>query len=213
MKHRYDLALFDEGAAGQPAEGAAGSPAGGAQEPAKAAPAAGGYSYAQAEEIASARAQKAERAALASYFKQQGLDEAQVTDAIAAYKAAQKAKAPDVDAITKERDAAVAKVAAYEQKEALAKKGVKAEFAEFVAFKALELMKTDEKLDTFEKAAEKYLKDNPHYAGGAVGGKQPYRVKTSTDGTGGGQGKDKEADAMATLNAALKSAALRRKRI
>ena len=42
----------------------------------------GTYSYAQAEEIANARADRAEKAALASYFKQQGMSEAEITAAI-----------------------------------------------------------------------------------------------------------------------------------
>lgn len=170
--------------------------------------ASGSYSYAQAEEIATARAQKAERAALASYFKQQGLDEDQVTEAIKAYKAAQKAKEPDVETLTRERDEALAKAAAYEQAGTLSAKGVKPEFAEFVAFKARELMQKDEKLDTFEKAADKFLKDNPAYSGKQTS----YRVKQAGEETG--TGKDKAGDktaAKAELNALLKAAARRGK--
>lgn len=206
----YKLDIFDEGqAAGAGAAPVGNQPSAGVQQT----PAAtqqtnnqpGGYSYAQAEEIATARAQKAERAALASYFKQQGMSEDEVTKAIAAYKAAQKAKEPDVATLTRERDEAQTKLAAYEQREALTGKGVKAEYAEFVAFKVKELMAKDSKLDSFEKAAEKYLKDNPQYSSG----KPAYRVKS--EGSGGGtkpEAKDKEA-ARAALNAALKSAARR----
>lgn len=209
MKHFINLHVFDEGAVPASAEGASGTtPSAASREPAKAAQASGGYSYAQAEEIATARAQKAERAALASYFKQQGMTEDEVTNAIKAYKAAQKAKEPDVGTLTRERDEARAKVAAYEQKEALGKKGVKAEFAEFVAFKARELMAKDDKLDTFDKAAEKFLKDNPHYASQ---GTKPasYKIKTATDANAGG-GQDKAAETKAALNVAIKQLARRK---
>ena len=45
-----------------------------------------GYTFEQAEEIANSRAQKAERAALASFYRQQGLSEEQITTAIADFK-------------------------------------------------------------------------------------------------------------------------------
>lgn len=199
MYRIYDLTVFDEGATGGAQAGQQGAPAGGSQEPAKAAQPSGGYSYAQAEEIASARAQKAERAALASYFKQQGLDENQITEAIAAYKAAQKAKEPDVDAITRERDEARAKVEAYEQRGTLDKKGVKPEFSEFAAYKIRELMKSDKTLDTFDKAADKFLKDNPQYT---KVGKPAYKAKPAAAATAEGDGKEKNHDA---ANAAIKA--------
>ena len=211
MRKRILLNIFDE-----PAGTAAGNdpaPAGTQSAQQQAAPA-GTYSFAQAEEIATARAQKAERSALASYFRQQNLSEEQVTEAIAAYKAAQKAKAPDVATLQKERDEALRKAESYERREELAKKGVKPEFAAFVTYEVAELMKSDEKLDTFAKAADKYLKDNPQYTGGAAAAKGSYRVKTSAasgSGDGGGSGKDAKAQAHAALNAALKARATRRK--
>ena len=42
----------------------------------------GTYTFEQAEEIASARASKAERSALANYFRSQGMTEQEVTQAI-----------------------------------------------------------------------------------------------------------------------------------
>ncbi len=54
------------------------------------------FSYAQAEEIAQARAERAERSALKSYFQQQGMSEDQVTQAIADYKAQQKKNQPKI---------------------------------------------------------------------------------------------------------------------
>lgn len=59
-----------------------------------------GYTFEQAEEIANNRAEKASRAALASFYRQQGLSEEQITTAIADFKAKQKAQQPDVDTIT-----------------------------------------------------------------------------------------------------------------
>ena len=52
------------------------------------------YSYEQAEEIANARADRAEKAALASYFKQQGMSEDEVTAALADFRAKRAAQQP-----------------------------------------------------------------------------------------------------------------------
>ena len=112
-----------------------------------------GYTFEQAEEIANNRAEKASRAALASFYRQQGLSEEQITTAIADFKAKQKAQQPDVDTITRERDAA--------QKE-----------LHYVMFKVSKLV--DDKTD-FTKVAEKFLKENPKYTGAGT-----YRVSTST---------------------------------
>lgn len=57
------------------------------------------FSYAQAEEIAQARA---ERLALKSYFQQKGMSEDQVTQAIADYKAQQKKNQPNVTQMQQE---------------------------------------------------------------------------------------------------------------
>ena len=65
-----------------------------------------GYTFEQAEEIANNRAEKATRAALADFYRKQGLSEEQITTAIADFKAKQKANQPDIDAITQERDSA-----------------------------------------------------------------------------------------------------------
>lgn len=200
---QLNLAIFDTdpGAGTDPAPSGGTQPAAGQQQQP-----AGSYSYQQAEEIATARAQKAERAALASYFKQQGLDESQVTEAIRAYKAAQEAKKPDVQSIQKERDDALEKLAAYERQETLTAKGVKPRYAKFVAYEVAELMKADSKLDSFDKAAEKYLKDNPQYAD------KPYKVKGAEQPKSGGSGNpnDKES-ARAAANEALKLLARRGK--
>lgn len=97
MKNKLmNLHIFDEGGTGNP-NGNGGTGSSGQNGNA-------GYTFEQAEEIANSRAQKAERAALASFYRQQGLSEEQITTAIADFKAKQKANQPDVDAITEERD-------------------------------------------------------------------------------------------------------------
>jgi hypothetical protein len=62
-------------------------------------------------------------------------------------------------------------------------------------------MKADSKLD-FDKALDKFLKENPRFAGGSGSG---YRVKTGTEGSqGSGSGSDN-----ASINNAIRSAARR----
>lgn len=157
------------------------------------------YSFQQAEEIANARASRAERAALASYFQQQGLSEEQINQAIADYKAQQAAQRPNVDAITKERDDARAELAALKNGQKLTQLGVRPEFSRFVLSEIDALMKEDSKLD-FDKAAAKFLKDNPQYKTG----NSSYRVKTGTDGSGAGSSGDK---GNAFINDAIRRAA------
>lgn len=181
-KH-FNLQLFDDGGQGGSGSGqgeAAGTGNGG--QTGNAGNNGNGrssYSFDQAEEIANARAQRAEKAALASYFKQQGMSEDEVSQAIAAYKAKQAADKPDTGKLTKERDALRAELAALKNSNALRAKGVCEEDLDYVMFKIDALRKEDDKLD-FEKAAAKYLKDNPRFT--ASGGRS-YRVKTGTDGS------------------------------
>ena len=85
MKYLDFLQLFEDGGgeggnaggagAGSGTQGNSGSNAGGAS-----------YSFEQAEEIANARADRASRAALANYFKQQGMTEEQVTQALRSHR-------------------------------------------------------------------------------------------------------------------------------
>ena len=204
MKKRFNLQLFDDGgqsgSAGQ--SGTAGSNGNGGQTSAGTNGAS--YSFEQAEEIANARAQRAERAALANYFKQQGLSEDEITKAIADYKNQQAAKSPNIEAITKERDDARKELAAMKNGATLRSKGVKDEDMDYVLFKIGKLMDEDDKLD-FDKAAAKFLKENPRYA--AAGSGNSYRVKTGTDGStqSGGSGKGENA----AINAAIRNAARR----
>lgn len=207
MIKKFNLQLFDDGGQGGSAGqgGTAGTGNGGQGGTAGTAGTSGAsYSFEQAEEIANARAQRAERAALASYFSQQGLSEDEVTKAIAAYKAQQAAKAPNVENITKERDDALKELTALKNSAALRAKGVKDEDMDYVLFKIEKLMADDDKLD-FEKAAGKFLKENPRYA--AAGSGASYRVKTGTDGsTQGGSARHGEN---AAINAAIRNAARR----
>ena len=63
-----------------------------------------GYSFEQAEEIATARAERATKAALSSYFRQQGMTEEEAQEAFKDYKNKKEAQKPDIAAVTKERD-------------------------------------------------------------------------------------------------------------
>lgn len=196
MGRYYDLQLFDDGGQGGDA-GTAGNGSGGQTNAGSGGP----YSFEQAEEIANARAQRAEKAALASYFKQQGMSEDEVSKAIASYKAQQAANKPDIAGITKERDDALAELEALKNSNLLRAKGVREEDADYVTFKVGALMREDNKLD-FEKAAAKFLKENPRFtAGGGA-----YKVHTGTDGSG--QGGAALGD-NAAINAAIRRAARR----
>lgn len=209
MKKHFNIQLLDDGGqGGAGANGGQGGNAGngnGSQGNAGNNGGNGGatFSFQQAEEIANARAARAERAALASYFQQQGLSEDQINQAIADYKAQQAARQPNVDAITKERDEARAELAALKNGQKLTQLGVRPEFSRFVLSEIDALMKEDSKLD-FDKAAAKFLKDNPQYKTG----NGSYRVKTGTDGSGAGS-SDANGNGNASINDAIRRAARR----
>lgn len=171
MKNKFmNLHIFEEGGnggEGKPAGQSGNSGNGNGSQSGSA-----GYTFEQAEEIANNRAEKASRAALASFYRQQGLSEEQITTAIADFKAKQKAQQPDVDAITKERDTARKELQEMKNEKILTSKGVKADDLDYVMFKVNKLV--DDKTD-FTKAAEKFLKENPKYTGAGT-----YRVSTST---------------------------------
>lgn len=148
------------------------------------------YSYEQAEEIANARANQAERAALANYFRSQGMTENEITTAINDFKAKRQAAQPNVSQITQERDDALKKVTQYENEKLLSSKGVKNEDLDYVAFKVSQMV-TDKK--DFKTAAEEYLKANPRFTG------KVYQVSTgvSSGNAGGGTGtKNEQINAM-----------------
>lgn len=134
------------------------------------------YTYQQAEEIATARAERAERSALKSFFLQQGMSEEEVNKAVADYKAQKAASQPDADKLQRELAEANAKIQRSQNEKLLAGKHVRAEDMDYVMFKAEKLV-TDKV--TFEQAVDQFLKDNPKYKEGGT-----YRVTTSTS-TGG----------------------------
>ena len=156
-----------------------------------------GYTFEQAEEIANNRAEKASRAALASFYRQQGLSEEQITTAISDFKAKQKAQQPDVDTITRERDAAQKELQELKNEKILTGKGVKADDLDYVMFKVSKLV--DDKTD-FTKAAEKFLKENPKYTGAGT-----YRVSTST----GSDNQDTGGSVNMNINDRIRAAARR----
>lgn len=199
MKKHFNLQLFDNGGEGSSGGGQGGNAGNGNGSQGNAGNnGTGSYSFQQAEEIANARAQRAERAALASYFQQQGLSEDQVNKAIADYKAQQAAQRPNVDAITKERDDARAELAQMKNSQTLRQKGVREEDVDYVTFKVAALMKEDDKLD-FDKAATKFLKDNPRYT---TAGGSSYRVKTGTESSGAGSSGNQNSNDF--INAAIR---------
>lgn len=152
------------------------------------------YSFEQAEEIANARAVKAERAALANYFRSQGMTEEQITTAINDFKTKQQANQPKISEIEKERDTYKNQITQMQNEKILTGKGVKADDLDYVMFKVSQMV--DDKTD-FKKAAEKFLKDNPRFTG------QTYRVSTGTQS----KGNDGGGDSNDFINAAIRKAA------
>lgn len=152
------------------------------------------YSYEQAEQIANARAEHASRAALAKYFESQGMTQDEITAAIADFKAKKAASQPNVTAVEKQRDEALAKVAEMENSNYLRDKGVKAEDLDYVLFKVGK--QVDDKTD-FKKAADAFLKENPRFTG------QGYKV-VSTGKPDGGSGAGQTTND--SINASIRSA-------
>ena len=195
MKKRFmNLQLFaDGGEGGTGGQGGNAGTGGGGQGSAGNAT----YSYEQAEEIANARADRASRTALADFFRKQGMNEEQVTQAINDFKAKQKENQPNVSAIEKERDDARAELENLKNTNLLRDKGVKAEDLDYVLFKVQQ--KVTDKVD-FKKAAEDFLKENPRFAGQGT-----YRVTTSTQSGGSGTAQNTNE----TINNAIRMAARR----
>ena len=154
----------------------------------------GTFSYEQLNEIATARAERAEKAALKSFFTQQGLSEDEATKALEKYKADKKASQPDVSAVERERDAALAELESMKNQQLLTSKGVKAEDVDYVLFKVKQLV--DDKTD-FSKAAEKFLKENPRFTNS-----NSYKVTSSS----GNQNNGTSGNAHDSINNALRMA-------
>ena len=158
MKHFMNLKLFDGegGTGGDGGQGGAGTGSGSQGRSGAT------YSYEQAEEIANARADRATKAALSNYFRQQGMTEDEVTQALNDFKARKDKSKPDVSAIIKERDDAVKELESMKHTNYLRDKGVSKDDLDYVMYKASQMV--DDKTD-FEHAADKFLKENPRYSG------------------------------------------------
>ena len=196
MKRKMYLQLFEDGAgAGSGGQGGNAGAGSGGQGTAGASGAhTGTYTYEQLEEIASARADKSERAALANFFRSQGMSEQEVTQAINDFKTQRAANQPNTSKLQQDLDDARKEVQQMKNEKYLSGKGVRSEDLDYVLFKVSKLV--DDKT-TFEKAADKFLKDNPRYTGNT------YRVSTGTQSRGnddGGNGND-------FINAAIRRAA------
>lgn len=178
MYKKMNLQLFaDGGEGGTGAQGAAAEATGAGVGGTHAG--AGTFTYQQAEEIATARADRAEKAALKSFFQQQGMSEAEVQQAMADYKTNKEKNKPNVTALEQERDAANKELASLKNEKVLSGMKVKSEDLDYVSFKVNQLV-TDKK--DFKTAAEEWLKENPRYKEG--GG---YRVTTGTSSSGSGE--------------------------
>lgn len=201
MIKRMYLQLFEDGAGagsgGQGGNAGAGNGGQGSAGGSSGSHGNGAYTYEQLEEIASARAEKSERAALANFFRSQGMTEVEVTQAISAFKTQRAANQPNATKLQQDLDDANKKIQQMENEKVLAGKGVKSEDLDYVMFKVSKLV--DDKT-TFEKAAEKYLKENPRYMGGST-----YRVSTSTGSESNGSGGSMNA----SINDRIRAAARR----
>lgn len=186
------LQIFADG--GDGGDGGDPAPGGGGTQRGNPAPAPA-YTYEQAEEIAQARAQKAEADALKGFFTKQGMSEAEVTQAITDFREKQKNRRPNVAAIEAERDEAQRKLQQYENEKLLSGMHVKQEDLDYVAFKVSQLV-TDKK--DFKTAAAEWLKENPRYAV-----KSNYRVSTGADNTQGSGGTQTGNE---MINEAIRSA-------
>lgn len=192
MKHKFNLQLFADG--GEGGSGAQGGNAGtgnGGQTSAGAT-----FSFEQAEEIANARAQRAETSALKSFFQQQGMSEDEVKQALADHKVNKEKQKPNVSAIEQERDSALKELETVKNSNTLRDKGVKPEDLDYVLFKVNQ--KVTDKVD-FKKATEDFLKENPRFTG------QTYRVTTSAQAGGSGSAENTND----SINNAIRMAARR----
>ncbi len=191
-KRFFDLQLFTDGGEGGTGTGtgSAGNGDGGQKGNAGGAT----YSYEQAEQIAQARADRAEKAALADFFKRQGMSEEEVTAALADFRTKKAAQQPNVAAVEKERDAALAQVEEMKNTNYLRDKGVKADALDYVLFKVSR--QVDDRTD-FKKAADAFLKENPSFTG------QGMKV-VSTGRPDGGSGTAHTVND--SINASIRSA-------
>lgn len=187
MKRKLNLQLFGDGD-GERTSGTAGKETHGS------------YSFEQAEEIASARAERAEKAALSNFFTQQGMSRQEAEEAFKDYKAKKEASKPNVSALERERDEAKSKLAALENQNLLRQKKVREDDLDYVTFKVSQMV--DDKTD-FNAAADKFLKDNPRFG-------EQIRIRVSTGVSGNGNTDTRTDDEK--MNDSLKAAFKRNRR-
>lgn len=202
MRYKMNLQLFEDGAGAGSANGQGGNTGTGSGGQNTAGSAAGAhgtgtYTYEQLEEIANARVERSERTALANFFRSQGMTENEVTQAITDFKTQRAANQPKTEQLQQERDDALKEVEQMKNEKVLTSKGVKADDLDYVMFKVSKLV--DDKTD-FEKAADKFLKENPRFSEKSSG---TYRVSTGAQ-SGGTGGKENSND---FINAAIRRAA------
>ena len=132
MKNRMYLQLFEDGAgAGSGVQGGSTGTGNGSQGGnaggASGAHGTGTYTYEQLEEIANARVERSERTALANFFRNQGMTETEVTQAIADFKAQKAANQPNVSQLQSDLEAANRENERLKNEKLLTQKGVKAD--------------------------------------------------------------------------------------
>ena len=184
FKHMMDLHLFDEsgegGASGRPGVPSgehAGSASGGSHP-------GGTFTYEQLNEIATNRAEQAEKQALRNFFKTQGLTEQEAKSALEKYRNDKASRQPNIAQIEQERDSYRKQLEERDNRDYLRDKKVSSDDLDYVAFKVGQMV--DDKTD-FKKAADKFLKENPRYC------QAGYRVDTSTSSGGEGSTESKYA--------------------
>ena len=185
-KKRMMLQLFEDGAgAGSGTQGGNAGTGNGSQGSAGNASGAHGtgtYTYEQLEEIASSRAKKSERVALANFFRGQGMTEEEVTQAITKFKIDRAANQPNVAQLQQDLEDSRNEVQQMKNEKFLSGKGVKADDLDYVTYKVSKMI--DDKT-TFEKAAEKFLEENPKFAGGGSDRIADSSAGNSSNGSGG----------------------------
>lgn len=201
-KKRMMLQLFEDGAgAGSGTQGGNagnGNSSQGSAGNASGAHGTGTYTYEQLEEIASSRAKKSERVALANFFRGQGMTEEEVTQAITKFKTDRAANQPNVTQLQQDLENSRKEVQQMKNEKFLSEKGVKADDLDYVTYKISKMV--DDKT-TFEKAAEKFLKENPKFAGGGS-----YRI---ADSSAGNSSNGSGGNMNASINDRIRAAARR----
>lgn len=201
-KKRMMLQLFEDGAgAGSGTQGGnavTGNGSQGSAGNASGAHGTGTYTYEQLEEIASSRAKKSERVALANFFRGQGMTEEEVTQAITKFKIDRAANQPNVAQLQQDLEDSRNEVQQMKNEKFLSGKGVKADDLDYVTYKVSKMV--DDKT-TFEKAAEKFLEENPKFAGGGS-----YRI---ADSSAGNSSNGSGGNMNASINDRIRAAARR----